>query len=55
MRKGRYNGKSIEIDIRIICTKAVQGIANNEEYFERLILKNEKYLILFENSDISLS
>ena len=42
MRKGRYDGKRVRADTRVICTRAVWGTADGEEYSERLILRSVK-------------
>ena len=54
IRKGWYDGKYVRADTRVICTKAVWGTADGEEYFEQLILRCVKQLILFENQNLGL-
>ena len=49
MCKGRYDGKCARRNTKAICAKAVRGTVDGEKYFEQLILKSVKQLILFEN------
>ena len=51
-RKGRYDDKCAKVDTRVICTRAVRGTADEEEYSERLILRSVKQLISFENQKV---
>ena len=50
--KGRYDGKRVRADTRVIYSRAVWETADGEEYSERLILRSVKQLISFENQNI---
>ena len=52
MRTGKYDGKRAKVVTRVICTKAIWGTADGEEYSERLILRSVKQLISFENQNV---
>ena len=52
VREGRYDDKCAKVDMRVICTRAVLGTADEEEYSEWLILRSVKQLISFENQNV---
>ena len=52
MCKGRYDGKCVRADTRVICSRTVWGTADEEEYSEQLILRSVKQLISFENQNV---
>ena len=51
-RKGRSDDKYAKVDTKVICIRAIRETADKEEYSERLILRNVKQLILFENQNV---